>query len=134
MDNGQSYLDTLNTLAEQRGFAGRIETRCASMTELPFEKESFDLLWSEGSAYIMGFCRALEEWRDLIKAGGHLVVNDLVWTSERVEDEVTDFWRTGYPDMQQARQRLRQCRETGVQCRGHCHPWSGCLGGLQATS
>ena len=113
LDNGQEYLNTLDKRALKLGLSDRIHTVCGSMTDMPFEKKSFDLIWSEGSAYIMGFCQALKEWQDFLEDDGYLVVSDLVWTGDHVDDDIADFWRTEYPDMQQAQERLRQCRESG---------------------
>ncbi len=54
VDNEQSALDELNTCLTEQGLGDRVTLSCASMTELPFSAESFDCVWSEGSAYIMG--------------------------------------------------------------------------------
>lgn len=34
-----------------------------SMFEMPFTDESFDIIWAEGSIYLIGFERGLDEWR-----------------------------------------------------------------------
>jgi hypothetical protein len=43
---------------------------------LDFPKESFDIIWAEGSIYAVGFESGLKEWRPLIKDQGFLVVHD----------------------------------------------------------
>ena len=47
-----------------------------SMSEMDFPNESFDILWSEGSIYAIGFEKGLKEWKRFIKPGGFLVVHD----------------------------------------------------------
>jgi hypothetical protein len=42
------------------------------MRDLPFEPGSFDLLWSEGAAHIMGVSEALAAWRPLLRMGGYV--------------------------------------------------------------
>ena len=57
------YLDQLRNRAEG---TDRITTKEADMAALPFEPSSFDVLWSEGAAYIMGVGAALKAWRPLL--------------------------------------------------------------------
>ena len=61
--------------------ADRITTRALDMNELPFNDGEFDLVWSEGAAYIMGFAAALRQWRPLLRPGGYLMVSELCWTT-----------------------------------------------------
>jgi len=41
-----------------------------------FQKESFDIIWSEGSIFAIGFNKGLREWRKFLKNNGFLVVHD----------------------------------------------------------
>ena len=113
LDNLQDSLDFLKVRAARQNLSSRVQICCASMTEMPFAANSFDLLWSEGSAYVMGFEKALKAWRPLINDNGYLVISDLVWTDKQNGDDITEFWQTEYPDMQAAEQRLQQCQEHG---------------------
>ena len=85
VDNDQPSLDILTQQAQASGSESNVQTVCASMIDLPFEAKSFDLIWSEGSAYIMGVQKALKQWRKLLTDDGILVVNDLVWDTEIVQ-------------------------------------------------
>ena len=38
-------------------------------------RSSFDVIWSEGAIYIMGFERGLRAWRPLVRTGGYVVVS-----------------------------------------------------------
>jgi SAM-dependent methyltransferase len=49
------------------------------MKDLPFGREQFDLIWSEGAIYIMGFEQGLRAWKVFCKKGGHIVVSDCAW-------------------------------------------------------
>ncbi|MFA0229477.1 MerR family transcriptional regulator, partial [Vibrio sp. 10N.261.45.A7] len=60
LDNDQPSLDILIQQAQALGLESNLKTVCASMMDLPFEAKSFDLIWSEGSAYIMGVQKALK--------------------------------------------------------------------------
>lgn len=70
------------------------------MKALPFEDASFDIVWSEGAIYIMGFENGLKEWKRLLKPGGALAVSEISWLRDDVPDEVSSFWAEGYPAMQ----------------------------------
>lgn len=113
VDNDAPALSRLTERANEAGVADRITTHCASMTNLPFKGESFDLIWSEGSAYIMGVSNALKEWRYLLKEEGVLVISDLVWHSLKPDAVALAFWQKEYPDMSTAEVRIEQAEIAG---------------------
>ncbi|NCC34652.1 MAG: class I SAM-dependent methyltransferase [Chloroflexia bacterium] len=78
VDTYQPFLDELACRAAIAGVGEQITPVQASMLELPFE-EPFDLIWSEGAIYIMGFAEGLTAWRRHLKPGGSIVVSDLSW-------------------------------------------------------
>jgi ubiquinone/menaquinone biosynthesis C-methylase UbiE len=75
LDIDQSLLDELNRKIEGEGLSDCVTTRKCSMFEIDFPDESFNIIWAEGSIYVIGFERGLKEWRRLIKHGGFLVVH-----------------------------------------------------------
>lgn len=83
------------------------------MTALPFVPESFDLIWSEGAAYVMGVENALSQWQPLLRDQGCLVLSDLVWLTDRPSQSAQDFWQQEYPDMQSVKTRLSQMEASG---------------------
>lgn len=119
VDNEQSALDQLReSLVEQR-LDGLVTLSCASMTELPFTSKSFDCVWSEASAYIMGVEPALRQWRELLVDNGFMVISDLVWLTDTPNSEVAEFWEGEYPDMQTVEKRLAQMRQAGFEVIDH---------------
>ncbi|GAA4898325.1 methyltransferase domain-containing protein [Ferrimonas pelagia] len=113
VDNEQSALDRLSQRAEQAGIIERIQAVAASMTELPFEDASFDLIWAEGCAYIMGVTNAFAQWRRLLQDDGVLVLSDLVWLTDTPSDAAKGFWQKDYPDMTTVSQRTAQAKAAG---------------------
>ncbi len=113
VDNEQSALDALSKQLGQQGLDARISLSCASMTELPFAEQSFDCIWAESSAYIMGVEQALKQWRPLLRDQGSLMISDLVWLTDRPSAEAKGFWQEGYPDMKKVSQRLAQVQKAG---------------------
>lgn len=101
LDFHKPYLDDLIRLAQREGVISKIRTLEGSMFELDsyFDKNSFDLIWSEGAIYIIGFEKGLQSVRSLLKDRGHLVVSEITWLTETPPEEVRDFWNEGYPQM-----------------------------------
>ena len=56
-----------------------VETHEMSMIDMPFAAEHFDLLWAEGSIFIIGLARGLEDFHKFIKPGGYLVFTEMCW-------------------------------------------------------
>jgi len=97
------YLFDLRTRAEAAGIATRINPVQASMDTLPFPAGSFDLLWAEGSIFIMGVERGITAWRDFIRPGGYLAFTEAVWFTDAPSAEVKRFWQEVYPDIKDVR-------------------------------
>ena len=78
LDIDQSALDELTRRADEEGLSDRVQVVHGSMFDMDFADESFDVIWSEGSMHILGFERALGEWRRFIRPSGFLVVHEMI--------------------------------------------------------
>ncbi len=97
VDNYQPFLDILMRRANEDGTAEMIGTVCASMDALPFEPGQFDLIWSEGAIFIIGFEAGLRAWKPLVKKGGYLVISDAAWFEPNPPQELMQWWeKEGY--------------------------------------
>ncbi len=76
LDNDRCELDKLERKIEEEGLAHRVKTLECSMFDMDFPAESFDVIWAEGSIWVMGFKRGLEKWRRFLKPDGYLMVHD----------------------------------------------------------
>ena len=112
VDLHEPFLADLSARAAAAGCADRIETLAADMSALPVTPSSYDLIWSEGAAYIMGVEAALRAWRPLLAAGGKLALTDAVWLSAHRSAEAQRFWQE-YPDMGDAARRRSQIAACG---------------------
>ncbi len=87
----------LNARAGEAGLQGRIRTVNASMDALPFEPGQFDLIWSEGAIFIVGFEQGLSLWKPFLKKGGYMVVSDAAWFVPNPPQELVQWWaKKGY--------------------------------------
>ncbi len=109
------FLAALRVHAEKRGLGDRITTVAADMADAASLGADFDLIWAEGSAYSIGFVNALRAWRPLLRAGGCLVVTELVWFVDEPAERARAFFASEYPDMRDEATRIDQARSAGYE-------------------
>jgi SAM-dependent methyltransferase len=105
--------------AEAAGCADRIEFNVGDMRALEFAPKTFDLLWCEGAAYIMGIAEALIAWRPLLKTGGCLAFTEAVWLTEDPPQTLFEWWQAEYPAMADAQATLDKVTNAGYELLGH---------------
>jgi len=98
LDSHEPFLRELERRATERGVAVRIRALHGDMAKLPFGPGSFDLIWCEGAAYILGLEAALAQWKPLLRAGGALALTEPVWLRDRPPAQAEAFW-AAYPAM-----------------------------------
>jgi len=98
LDNYQPFLDILNKKANEEGFDKRIITKNQSMLEMDFNNDSFDIIWSEGALYQMGFQNGLKKCYELLKKRGYLAVTEGVMLQSNAPATAKKFWEE-YPDV-----------------------------------
>jgi SAM-dependent methyltransferase len=99
VDNHQSFLDELQRRAETEGLSERIQPCLRDMCAMGMEKGTFDLIWAEGSLYIMGFREGLVACHDLLTPDGFLAVSELCWLRPDAPSECRQFFAHEYPSM-----------------------------------
>lgn len=114
-----SFLAELETRAAARGWGDRIRTLAASMDALPFEPETFDLIWSEGAVYHIGFEKGVRLWREFLRPGGYLAVSEITWTTHDRPAELEAFWREEYPEIDTAANKIRILADQGYILSGY---------------
>lgn len=113
------FLAALRERADAAGFTARIAVREASMDALPFEDGQFDLLWSEGAIYNMGFENGVKSWQRFLKPGGVLVASELTWTTDTRPPELQAFWDAAYPEVATAADKIRVLERHGYSPLGY---------------
>lgn len=91
IDIHQPFLDALRRKADKARLSDRITTVCTSMDDLPFAQGSFDLLWSEGSVFVIGFEKGIRYWSQFLRPGGSLALTEMVWFTDHPSKEVATF-------------------------------------------
>ncbi|MFN4353216.1 class I SAM-dependent methyltransferase [Parvibaculum sp.] len=100
VDLYEPFLEKLNARASREGIGDeRLVIRRADMEALPFHEGEFDLIWSEGAIYLVGFAKGLKLWRRFLKPGGHVAVTECTWLTDNPSEEARSFWDAAYPAM-----------------------------------
>jgi len=119
VDNHQPYLDELNSRARAAGVSGKIRARRMDMRDLRTEKGPFDLIWSEGALYVMGFREGLKVCHGLLAPGGSLAVSELCWLRPDPPEECRRFLEAEYPAVTWPEDTLRFMESLGFEIVGH---------------
>ena len=112
IDLHEPFVQNLNALAASRNLGDRVRGVVADIAKPPSSTNGYDLIWSEGAAYCIGFENALQSWHSLLAPGGRLAVTEAVWLpaalgdldgtaavpGEHVPDVVLANWEE-YPDL-----------------------------------
>lgn len=96
------FLSELDQRARKRGLNERITCLEQSMDALTFQKDEFDMIWSEGAIYIIGFENGIKQWKNFLKPGGYLAISEITWISNARPKEIEDFWTGEYPEIDTA--------------------------------
>jgi SAM-dependent methyltransferase len=104
--------------AESAGLSDRLETLVQDMKEMTFPEDSFDVIWSEGALYNLGFEDGLGKLRPLLRPGGYVVVSDAVWLKPDPPSEVVEFWRE-YPEIDTVAAKQDVIKRAGYEEIGH---------------
>ena len=99
IDNHQPYLDELESRARDEGLAERIRPCLKDMHALSEEDGVFDLVWAEGSLFVMGFQAGLEACFARLLPGGLAAVSELAWLLPDPPAECAEFFAAEYPAM-----------------------------------
>jgi cyclopropane fatty-acyl-phospholipid synthase-like methyltransferase len=119
VDLFDAFLHKLNERAEAAGYADRIHTVKASMDDLPFEDDAFDIIWSEGAIYNMGFKRGLKYWKRFLKPGGHIALSEITWCTNERPAELQQYWDEAYPEINTGSAKLEILEKEGFKPLGY---------------
>lgn len=113
LDFFPEFIECFNRNAEKLNLQDRVKGVVGSMDALSFEKESLDLIWSEGAIYNIGFERGLNEWRKYLKTGGYVAVSESSWFTEERPAEIHDFWMSVYAEIDTIPNKVAQIQKAG---------------------
>lgn len=107
------FIDIFNKNANKLNLHKKVTGIVGSMDKLPFTNEQFDLIWSEGAIYNIGFERGLKEWRSYLKSGGYIAVTEVSWFMDDRPEELNEFWADAYPEIDTIPNKIFQLQQAG---------------------
>ena len=78
---------------KELGFSHRFSIKQVSMLDLHLLRETYDIIWAEGSIYAVGFERGIRDWKKIIRKNGFLVVHD---EDDRIPAKLDIIKKYGY--------------------------------------
>jgi len=119
IDIHQPYLDQLEKSAIKEKLTDRIKILNQSMFDMNFPEEYFDIIWAEGSIFIIGFEQGLNEWKKFIKKNGYLAIHEMTWLKDNPPKEISDYWKGVYPGISTVSENLELIPRCGYRLLGH---------------
>ncbi|SHI82782.1 Methyltransferase domain-containing protein [Tangfeifania diversioriginum] len=113
VDLFSKFIDLFNQNTKKLNLQNRVKGITGSMENLPFQEEEFDLIWSEGAIYNIGYERGLNEWRKSLSPGGFIAVSEASWFTEKRPEEIHKFWMEAYPEIDTIPNKVAQLQKAG---------------------
>jgi len=113
VDFAEPFIERLREQAAAKGMSDRIEPMVGQMESLPFNDAQFDVIWSEGAIYNMGFVEGLRAWRRYLRQDGVIAVSEITWTTAHRPAVVESHWNREYPGIATASDKLQLVEQEG---------------------
>jgi serine/threonine-protein kinase HipA len=113
VDASSLFIEELKARAKQVGLEHLIIPVHGDMAKLDWSVGSLDLLWSEGSAYNLGFEQALKIWRPLLTNSGIAVISEMSWFTDNVPEPASTYWQNAYPMMGTEAENIDRANRSG---------------------
>ena len=88
VDLFSDFINIFNDNAKKLNLQKRVNGIVGSMESLSFQKEEFDLIWSEGAIDNIGFEKGLNYWNGFLKKGGYIAVTCASWLTDERPAEI----------------------------------------------
>ena len=119
LDNHQPFLEKLMQNAKQAGLSKKIIFKNQSMLDMDFENNSFDIIWSEGALYFMGFSNGLMKCYQLLKEHGYLAVTEMVYLLPNPPIKLQQFFEKEYPDISDIQSKIELIKKANFNLISH---------------
>jgi len=106
LDNHQAFLDKLIRNAKEEELLDHIVPTNISMLDMDFGENTFDIIWSEGALYFMGFQNGLRRCHQLLKNDGFLAVTELVYLVNNPPAPLIQYFEKEYPDIKPVKNKI----------------------------
>jgi ubiquinone/menaquinone biosynthesis C-methylase UbiE len=119
IDKHKIFLDKFKSTYSKQADYNKVTLKIGDMNDIQEEPESFDLIWAEGSIYIMGFENGLQNWKKFIKTNGYLVVSEISWMKDEIPEELKEYWTATYKEIDTIENKLEKIKKNGYEIIDH---------------
>lgn len=109
------FIEVFNDHAQKLHLDDRMRGIVGSIEELAFEKESLDLIWSEGVIDSLNFGKMLDYWHGFLKKYAYVSVTCPSWFTAERPQEVESFWSEANSGMDSIESNIVTLRNSGYQ-------------------
>jgi ubiquinone/menaquinone biosynthesis C-methylase UbiE len=113
LDFHEPFLEQLKEAIQKEGIADVVKPVKGDMFNLEYADGGFDVVWSEGAIFVIGFERGLREWRRLLAPSGYVVVSELSWLRQSVPEEAKEYMTQCYPPIKTIEENVEIARKSG---------------------
>lgn len=110
--------DSIRTKSKELGMEDRIHPIQASMEALPFQPNTYDLIWAEGSIFIMGYENGLNYWKQFLKPEGYIAVTECSWLNSRRPKNIS-WIEDNLPEIDTIEHKIEQMSAAGYEPYAH---------------
>lgn len=119
VDMFPQFLEMLMKKSKVNNLTNRIVAKEMLMESLTFKESSFDVIWSEGAIYNIGFEKGLSLWRKYLKDNGYIAVSEISWLTDTRPDEIVQYWVNAYPEIDTIENKLSVINKCGYTSVAH---------------
>lgn len=119
VDMFPQFLETLMKNAKENNLINRIVAKEMLMESLTFKEKSFDVIWSEGAIYNIGFEKGLSLWKKYLKDNGYIAVSEISWLTGTRPDEIEQYWVNAYQEIDTIENKLAVIDKCGYEIVSH---------------
>ena len=113
------FIERLKSCAKEANLANRLVAMRGDMEKLDFNRDRFDLIWSEGAIYILGFEKGLMLWNRFLRPGGYAVVSEASFLTAEPPAEVLSYWKDAYQGMKDVKSNITAAEKCGFEVLEH---------------
>jgi len=119
VDNHQPFIDFIQEKVNELELFDRVSARYGDMNNLKFDQADFDVIWSEGAIYLMGFREGLTEWKKFLKPDGYVAVSEISWLKKEPPPNLQAYWDEHYPQICSIEENIKTLCQCGYDQVGH---------------
>ncbi|WP_031517571.1 class I SAM-dependent methyltransferase [Desulfofalx alkaliphila] len=113
IDKLPQFLEKLIQKVKENNLANRIVVKEMLMDRLSFAEKSFDVIWSEGTIYNIGFEKGLSLWKKYLIDNGYIAVSEISWLTDIRPEEIEQYWVNAYSEIDTIENKLSVIEKCG---------------------